>query len=433
MCVNGTTKGKLCDCDFQFSYANCSVPCPVGSNGLVCGGNGNCSWGARLESKCSCLPTASPEWFGPTCEVNCITEYCTAFYGYLHPQCNANTGVCECQDDQNGRWALGTGKCDECQDGYWGPKCAETCDCNNNGICDQTTGECSCFAATDKGFFTGANCLSCATGYIGARCDRQSVRITRQDLNVTGATGDFLSAPYGNLTVPDAKASFYDEEYQELYIGGRPVGVFDVGDALSLRLSTKTQATQIGNRTDLTVFGCAADPGEAAMIWTDKSKTFYLMQPSVTCNLPARILQVTRSKGSTEFVQRDVTLNLDPDGNRLNTSMRIISAYVQRDESYSVKFVPPHIVVLVIAQTYETVLAVQQYPGGFLVRVDMDLIQIQQDSPLAILYYDFTPVNMIIRSVAMNTYINQATFEIIGVSGSINGLWDVYALSLIHI
>ena len=37
--------------------------------------------------------------------------------------------------------------------GYWGDKCANICDCENEGKCDHITGECHCQSG-----FTGDKC-----------------------------------------------------------------------------------------------------------------------------------------------------------------------------------------------------------------------------------------------------------------------------------
>ena len=69
------------------------------------------------------------------------------------PQCRAN-GACGCQDNINGRWA---GEfCDRCADSFWGANCDRGCICTaGQSTCDQFTGNCVCFADSERGFFAG--------------------------------------------------------------------------------------------------------------------------------------------------------------------------------------------------------------------------------------------------------------------------------------
>lgn len=44
----------------------------------------------------------------------------------------------------------------DCPEGYWGRNCSHTCDCLNDGICDQFSGACKC-----------------SKGYIGEKCESE--------------------------------------------------------------------------------------------------------------------------------------------------------------------------------------------------------------------------------------------------------------------
>ena len=41
----------------------------------------------------------------------------------------------------------------QCNDGTWGENCLKSCDCNNQGSCDQQTGACICYPG-----YTGDSC-----------------------------------------------------------------------------------------------------------------------------------------------------------------------------------------------------------------------------------------------------------------------------------
>ena len=96
-----------------------------------------------------------------------------------------------------GHWT-GPG-CSRCLPGYYGPACATLCPgrgvCSGHGTCStgpQGTGRCDCDAGTARGFWGGAACTTCHSGFYGPNCTRRcptaDVRGTGQPL-VCGGRG----------------------------------------------------------------------------------------------------------------------------------------------------------------------------------------------------------------------------------------------------
>ena len=68
-----------------------------------------------------------------------------------------------------------------CAPGYYPPGvCAVFCDdaqCGGHGACGRLTGACECYASATLGFWAGALCDECATGYTGANCTATCRRV----------------------------------------------------------------------------------------------------------------------------------------------------------------------------------------------------------------------------------------------------------------
>eukprot|EP01012_Entosiphon_sulcatum_P045134 TRINITY_DN6010_c0_g1_i5.p1 TRINITY_DN6010_c0_g1~~TRINITY_DN6010_c0_g1_i5.p1 ORF type:complete len:2482 (+),score=255.21 TRINITY_DN6010_c0_g1_i5:691-7446(+) len=66
--------------------------------------------------------------------------------------------------------------CVACAAGYGGVGCAKECiaatTCSGHGRCQRTThsSPCACFSSSSDGYWAGASCNNCATGYYGATC-----------------------------------------------------------------------------------------------------------------------------------------------------------------------------------------------------------------------------------------------------------------------
>ncbi|VDN14891.1 unnamed protein product [Dibothriocephalus latus] len=75
--------------------------------------------------------------------------------------CHPQTGLCPCPPGTEGADCSST-----CQEGRFGPGCAQVCICQNGGRCDPVTGTCSCPA----GFFGPLCQHNCPAGWWGAGC-----------------------------------------------------------------------------------------------------------------------------------------------------------------------------------------------------------------------------------------------------------------------
>lgn len=78
--------------------------------------------------------------------------------------CNQFNGFCTCPKGYTGT------KCElECPNGQYGLNCSEMCRCQNNGTCHHISGECRCAAG-----FTGPLCTeTCPDGKHGQECKQE--------------------------------------------------------------------------------------------------------------------------------------------------------------------------------------------------------------------------------------------------------------------
>lgn len=283
-CVEGFTYATICNCSDYYGTASCSVKCPFRYNSsanatTACGGRGFCSAGRLGDGLCHCYSG----FYGLACETQCSAANCSAILG--KGQCNSSTGDCECQDDLEGHWKLGTsGNCDTCMDGFWGPACTEACSCNNHGTCDQNTGECSCYQDPIKGYYAGTLCETCAVGYLGASCSTESVLVSQLTRNIffldgSAASGSIFKPPPGyTSTSPVTPVLLVDdmEQLRHVVVGGFPTVLVDctnttTTDASLLVLNTSSEVPQL--------FGTC---GESALVWKHLTKYFFLLQPVPT-------------------------------------------------------------------------------------------------------------------------------------------------------
>jgi len=176
---------------------NCNLPCPE-SSGKICGGHGTCLTSMSTTPVCEChnsQPTGY--WGGTDCSV------CSAkAYG---PSCL----LCPGDGDCNGHGTCdsgvsGSGTC-QCDNGFWGTTCSKLCPgmdqgqpCYGHGICNTTTGTCSCFASGSLGFWdAGTQCTSCVRNYYGSSCRAQCLATNG---NVCNGHGKCFDGQRGNGT-----------------------------------------------------------------------------------------------------------------------------------------------------------------------------------------------------------------------------------------
>ena len=140
-----------CTCARGWTGAACDVPC--GGTDPPCGGHGQCVPGT-VQCLCDAAWRTPPT--GPPCSVPCPGAGVLPCSGHGH--CNA-TAQCVCDA------------------AYGGPDCGTLCPrdaagriCAGHGACDGR-GQCACDAGSARGFWSGPECVACAAGYFGARCD----------------------------------------------------------------------------------------------------------------------------------------------------------------------------------------------------------------------------------------------------------------------
>ncbi|XP_076448474.1 uncharacterized protein LOC143285136 [Babylonia areolata] len=204
-----TTDGR-CTCKPGWSGYRCEV-CKAGQYGSSC--DGRCSKGCQdtcdtTDGRCTC----KPGWSGYRCE-ECEDGYygdqCVETCGLCagNRPCDRKTGRCHrCQGSQqmpfcktmckagqygsscdgrcskgcqdtcdttDGRCTCKPGwsgyRCEECEDGYYGDQCAETCGlCAGNRPCDRKTGRCHrCQGSQQMPFCK----TMCKAGQYGSSCD----------------------------------------------------------------------------------------------------------------------------------------------------------------------------------------------------------------------------------------------------------------------
>eukprot|EP00906_Rhabdomonas_costata_P038727 RCo054773 len=241
LCIYGTTVGLTCVCTPGHYDSSCSSTCPGRLNDTTfCNGHGTCLDGTAGSGECEC----SDSYFGASCDQYCTREMCMKT-GLLTPVCNVN-GSCVCsQSAEFGYWTGDncqvcdsyhygencTSSCNcngnpctsvsgtcKCPTDLWGQQCQNHCDCNNHGTCDQQSGQCTCYADSTNGYFTGTQCGSCASGYAGARCTQPDISITRPSASV----------PYYTATISDSTARssgvlLVDSDTGVVITGSRPL------------------------------------------------------------------------------------------------------------------------------------------------------------------------------------------------------------------
>lgn len=125
----GADASCLCDVDADdvgMFLSNCTVPCPLDANNLVCGGHGLCTLNGS-DAVCEC----EEGWFGPAC--SCQSATC-----HGHGRCSlAQQGApCECYAP----WDAAT-DCSSCLPGFYGTECSVLCfdtTCKRGSACSAT-------------------------------------------------------------------------------------------------------------------------------------------------------------------------------------------------------------------------------------------------------------------------------------------------------
>eukprot|EP01065_Artemidia_motanka_P005365 TRINITY_DN1259_c15_g1_i1.p1 TRINITY_DN1259_c15_g1~~TRINITY_DN1259_c15_g1_i1.p1 ORF type:complete len:6161 (+),score=1442.86 TRINITY_DN1259_c15_g1_i1:2253-18485(+) len=174
-CNDGVNGDGTCNCFTGKAGFSCEKACPLDSAGLICGGFTSACDGGRLGSaNCHCpRSTTQGFWIEPVCD--------DCFPGYGGPncldQCPGGSGLTcsghgSCTDG-----VKGSGSC-VCVTGYVGTDCEIECPggaanaCSNHGTCE-SDGSCTCHSTTNLGFWTGASCQLCQTGWSGVDCDKE--------------------------------------------------------------------------------------------------------------------------------------------------------------------------------------------------------------------------------------------------------------------
>ena len=170
-CDDGVRGTGACACDAGYTGAACHLLCPV-LDGAVCRGHGGC--GARGgRATCNCSAAAVGHWAGEACG-SCVV-------GWTGPLCtlrcptNAEGWVCS-GHGVCGAPPSGTDPVCACYSGYAGLLCETECPgghlqpCMGHGACDPATGRCACAASPAAGYWTGADCGACQSGWSGRGC-----------------------------------------------------------------------------------------------------------------------------------------------------------------------------------------------------------------------------------------------------------------------
>ena len=182
----GHWAGRACDaCAPGYAGLNCDRMCPRDARGQPCSGHGRCG----AASTCTCYADAArgfwvgalctrcaPAYYGPSCQAVCPGGPCRPCSGHgLCAEGTAGSGRCAC----DAHW-VGT-SCNGCVPGRWGVSCGAQCPggaatpCSGHGVCSDGvlgTGECTCAAGPQSGWWQGAACAQCRAGYYGLACER---------------------------------------------------------------------------------------------------------------------------------------------------------------------------------------------------------------------------------------------------------------------
>lgn len=432
-CVNGQTSNttKDCICLPNWSTASCTVPCLNGTNGLICSGKGYCASGNRFSGACVC----NASYYGKTCENYCTETKCKAL-GLLNPQCNPDTGNCECLNSTNGRWS--GDKCDQCQFGYWGTACTDECDCSGHGSCDASS--CYCTSDPKNGFFTGTTCSQCSLGYIGSSCNVAEVGITRLSRSVAGLSGYFLNEANTSLKGagglnPLAPVAAIDEynKLNILYAGGRPVARFSTSsEALNVEQTTT-------NASIFTDPNCT-EPGDVAYVFTDSKYHFFLMQPvsspqNTSCSLPIRLIILDRATMLPSLIKplylNLLTDGLNPSGDPIafNNTVRVIAATSISDTGDTTKKVPARLAFLV-AETYldSTTGFLAPYVDGWVVHVDVDTYITKNTFSLTNQVARKLTGGFLAKDISFSPFSpDDKVFSVMAVGGSLPSQWELQA------
>ncbi|CUG92578.1 GPI-anchored surface protein, putative [Bodo saltans] len=236
----GAVISGQCACLPSFTGNDCSLPCPIPSAGqmgagLVCSGNGACSATFSAAANATVATCAcNVNYYGPYCQTLCTVALCKiSNASLLRPQCNTNTGTCECETSP-GIWVGST--CSVCAVSRWGTECNQQCFCNGNGVCDDTNGQCRCYGDSNNGFWTGTYCDSCQSGYVGAQCRTANIAFASQ------GSGTSLSAQVQNISAflsAPSWCSFLDISSLTLWTAG------DETTITLMSLSTSSEAGSI--------------------------------------------------------------------------------------------------------------------------------------------------------------------------------------------
>eukprot|EP00906_Rhabdomonas_costata_P016852 RCo024212 len=123
-----------CSCDRDHAGADCSLPCPLGTAGLTCGGQGSCYNISSNRTACRCNVGWNPASNCSNCSAGYYGQNCSKTCLYNNAVC-AGHGTCS-----DGFY--GTGACN-CSAGWCGPLCEVSC----SGIgqtCVAETQTCTC-------------------------------------------------------------------------------------------------------------------------------------------------------------------------------------------------------------------------------------------------------------------------------------------------
>ena len=152
-CDGGTQGSGMCVCNAGWAFSDCSGQCPI-YNSVICAGHGECS--------------------SSTAQCSCASGYATSNCARACPGLGTANGVCSSHGSCS-EGASGTGVC-TCNLGYAGENCDLTCaggassPCTFHGLC-QSDASCRCHNTSILGYWTGADCSSCVTGFYGQYCN----------------------------------------------------------------------------------------------------------------------------------------------------------------------------------------------------------------------------------------------------------------------
>jgi hypothetical protein len=140
-------------CSPGFYGRTCTTAC---NETMTCNDHGTCS----KTGLCAC----DANYYGTNCQTFCSASHCNN-----KGTCHATTGVCECYSTFAAGFYTGA-TCAVCQSGYWGVRCDFECQCNAQGACNALTGACECYDSDEKGHFDGTACEKCSEGWSGSDC-----------------------------------------------------------------------------------------------------------------------------------------------------------------------------------------------------------------------------------------------------------------------